>query len=83
MFALNKFLSICQILGITKVPPNDQQLFYNGIVLDDNKSFEQCGLNYKMAPPLGPATIALALRYLFSISVLLLSATIPDHCYQF
>lgn len=50
------------IEGITKVPPNNQRLFKDDQVMDDNKSLGDYGLNSGTAKAQAPATVGLAYK---------------------
>jgi len=50
-------------LGIIKVQPRDQELYYNGNPMDDSKTLMDCGIN--TYDTFYPATIGLSLRYFF------------------
>lgn len=50
------------ILGIVKVPPADQQLYYKDEIMDGTKTLAECGLNSTIAKAQSPANIGLALK---------------------
>ncbi|VVC37490.1 Ubiquitin-related domain,Ubiquitin domain [Cinara cedri] len=50
------------IAHIIKVPSENQQLFYKGLIMDDKKSLADCGIRFCTAPAYNPAAIGLALR---------------------
>uniref|UniRef100_A0A803KK09 Elongin-B n=1 Tax=Xenopus tropicalis TaxID=8364 RepID=A0A803KK09_XENTR len=48
--------------GILKRPPEDQKLYKDDQVLDDNKTLGDCGFTSQTARPQAPATVGLAFR---------------------
>lgn len=50
------------ILGIIKVAPANQQLYYKDEIMDGSKTLSECGLNSSIAKAQSPATIGLALK---------------------
>jgi len=48
------------ILGIIKVAPANQQLYYENEIMDETKTLSECGLNSITAE--NPATIGLTLK---------------------
>lgn len=50
------------IIGIIKVAPANQQLYYKDEIMDESKTLTECGLNSSIAKAQSPATIGLAVR---------------------
>ncbi|XP_063791551.1 elongin-B [Pseudophryne corroboree] len=48
--------------GILKRPPEDQRLYKDDQLLDDNKTLGDCGFTSQTARPQAPATVGLAFR---------------------
>ncbi|CAI9603330.1 unnamed protein product [Staurois parvus] len=48
--------------GILKRAPEDQRLYKDDQLLDDNKSLGDCGFTSQTARPQAPATVGLAFR---------------------
>jgi len=61
-----KFLKVTilltYILGIIKVSPQNQQLYYKDEIMDESKTLLDCGLSSTVAKAQSPATIGLALK---------------------
>ncbi|RZF43431.1 hypothetical protein LSTR_LSTR001692 [Laodelphax striatellus] len=52
-----------KIEGILKVPPVNQQLYYNEkTIMEDDKTLQDYGLNSNLAKAQSPASVGLALR---------------------
>ncbi|XP_003747131.1 elongin-B [Galendromus occidentalis] len=67
------------IQGILKVAPEEQQLFHNETLLEENKSLVDCGLNTNTARAQSPATIGLAIgKEPLEITQLSLPPELPD-----
>lgn len=49
-------------LGIIKIKPSCQQLYYNDEIMDGEKTLIECGLDFNFAKPHTPAIIGLALK---------------------
>lgn len=62
-FFKNSLYNITNILGIIKVPAQNQQLYYKEEILDESKTLSDCGLSSVVARAQSPAAIGLALRY--------------------
>ncbi|XP_018094866.1 elongin-B isoform X1 [Xenopus laevis] len=48
--------------GILKRPPEDQKLYKDDQLLDDNKTLGDCGFTSQTARPQAPATVGLSFR---------------------
>lgn len=63
LFVCFKFTTLwIIIIGIIKVGPANQQLYYKDEIMDETKTLTECGLNSSIAKAQSPATIGLAVR---------------------
>lgn len=53
---------LTNILGIIKVSPQNQQLYYKDEIMDETKTLFDCGLSAAVAKAQNPAIIGLALK---------------------
>ncbi|CAJ0964149.1 unnamed protein product, partial [Ranitomeya imitator] len=54
--------------GILKRPPEEQRLYKDDQLLDDNKTLGDCGFTSQTARPQAPATVGLAFRSSVSVA---------------
>ncbi|XP_035689928.1 elongin-B-like [Branchiostoma floridae] len=57
VFELKKIIE-----GIMKKPPEDQRLYKDDVILEDNKTLGDCGFTSQSAKAQSPATVGLAFR---------------------